>query len=506
MSATEERLLNRLRSTPAVMLRAGCVALFAVVSGCGGGSDSAAPAASMPAPAPEPLPGTEPPPAAAPLVVGEATTIDDGASGNPVNLRVVLSANGDGFAVWQADDGTRRNLWANRYRAATAAWGDPINIEASDRDIETFDLAVDVNGNALVAWDEVVTPGRDASLVMSVRFDSGARAWAVPLLVNGDAGVSGPRVSIDATGTQLIAFGNDAGATMFDPASGLWQSQPVVSSTEGTGFFHGPSAGLLDGSGNALVAYLHGRTSVDTVASNYYSRSDGGWGSLPPDHPDPDVYGVVPNSFVFGFIDDVQLARSAQGNFVMAWQTQIEDAGSEIWTAHFTSSTRTWSTAYMLVPIVGQNNVRLQRIASDGGANAFVLWTESDGMRTALKAIRLDDAGAVCSAVQTIDRAIGGGAGPADLGVDESGNAIAIWQQFEGGNPDDGSRSNIAISRFDRASGIWTTAVFTEAQAGNAISPRASASGGHALLGWIQSEGGANRVKMVLQPLADPPR
>ena len=490
MSPATQGLLNHLRTSPAALLRAGCVALFAVVSGCGGGGDSAAPPASMPAAA---------------LVVAAARSIDDGANGNPVSLRVVRSANGDGFAVWRADDGTRRNLWANRYRADKAAWEGPVNIESGESDIVDFDLAVDASGNALVAWDEVVSPAQKPSRVMSARFDSGSGTWAVPVRVNGDSAVSDPRVSIDATGAALVVYGDDAGAHMFDSGSGLWQPQPVISSTEGTGFFHGPSAGLLDGSGNALVAFLHGRTSVDTVASNYYSRSGGGWGSLPPDHPDPDVYGVVPNSFVFGFIDNVQLARSAEGNFVMAWQTDIEDAGFEIWTAHFTSSTRTWSTAYMLVPIVGRNNVRLQRIASDGAANAFVLWTESDGMRTALKTIRLDDAGAVCSAVQTIDRAIGGGAGPADLGVDESGNAIAIWQQFEGGNPDDGSRSNIALSRFDRATGAWSKAVFAETQPGNAISPRASASGGQALLGWIQSEGGANRVKVVLQPLDDPP-
>ncbi len=67
------------------------------------------------------------------------------------------SANGDGFAVWQADDGTRHNLWANRYRAATAAWGSPINIEASSADIDDFDLTVDASGNAVVAWHEVST-------------------------------------------------------------------------------------------------------------------------------------------------------------------------------------------------------------------------------------------------------------------------------------------------------------------------------------------------------------
>ena len=110
-----------------------------------------------------------------------------------------------------------------------------------------------------------------------------------------------------------------------------------------------------------------------------------------------------------------------------------------------------------------------------------------------------------CDAVRVIDRAVGGGAGRADLGVDSQGNAIAIWQQFEGGRADDGSRSNIAINRFDRATGAWSSAVFAETQTGNAISPSASAIGGQALLGWIQAEGGVNRVKALLQPLTHTP-
>jgi hypothetical protein len=155
------------------------------------------------------------------------------------------------------------------------------------------------------------------------------------------------------------------------------------------------------------------------------------------------------------------------------------------------------------VPGSAQKNVQLQRMGNDANGNVHLLWTESEGMRTALKAVRLT--GDVCSAAQLIDSAVAGAAAQADLGVDPLGDAIAIWQQFEGGRPDDGSHSNIAINRFDRTAGAWASAVFAEMQPGNAISPRASASGGQVLLGWIQSEGGANRVKALLQPLANTP-
>jgi len=516
MRVAHESVLTRLiGAAPAAMLRAGCVALVVGVSACGGGGDdgdtapqSSVPTAANPVPAPTPAPGTtQPPPAAAQLVVGTALSIDGGASGSPSSLRVARSANGDGFALWLADDGTRHNLWANRYRAATAAWGSPVNVEASSTDIDDFDLAVDANGNAVVAWHEGV-PGGSSSVVMSARFDAGAGAWATPMLLNADA--DQPRVASDATGAVLAVYvvgGHLVRGRFFDPVSGTWQPEAAIEQNNtGTGFSFGPAA-LLDGSGNALAGWSNGRTGAGIVASNYFSRSTGGWVfQLPPDGID--LLGGVPGSFTsFGTTGRVQLAASTGGDFLLAWQrTPFDDPenGSEVLIARFTSSTRTWSDAQTLVPSSSQN-VQLQRIGSDAGGNALVLWTESDGMRTALKAIRLDHAGAACSAVQVIDRAVGGGAARADLGVDPQGQAIAIWQQFEGGRPDDGSRSNIAINRFDDATGTWASAVFAETQPGNAISPRTSASGGQALLGWIQSEGGANHVKALLQGLADPP-
>jgi hypothetical protein len=116
-----------------------------------------------------------------PAWAGYALSIDSGASGNPVSLRVARSANGDGFAVGLVYDGTRHNLWASRYRAATAAWGNPINIEASGADIDHFDLTLDASGNAVVVWNE---PTGGSGDVMGVRFDTGAGVWATPVLLS----------------------------------------------------------------------------------------------------------------------------------------------------------------------------------------------------------------------------------------------------------------------------------------------------------------------------------
>ena len=505
MRVAIETFPTRLLWSPAAVLRVGCAALLLCFNGCGGG-DGTSPSSSTPAQAPTPAPGaTQPPAAPAALVVGTALSIDAGASGNPVGLRVARSANGDGFAVWQADDGTRRNLWANHYRAAAAAWGTPMPIEASSTDIDDFDLTADASGNAVVVWHERPDPQVCCGIVMSARFDAGALAWAAPVSLSTD-GIQ-PRVASDATGAVLAVYvavgGHLVRGRFFDPASGIWQAEAAIEQNNtATGFSFDPVA-LLDGSGNALAAWPNGRTGAGGVASNYFSRSEGAWVfQLPPNQTD--LLGGVPGSFTSsGSPHNVQVAATAGGNFLLAWETTPFDDpenSSDIRIARFTSGTRTWSAAQTLVPSNGQG-IQFQRVGSDGGGNALLLWTERDAMRTALKAIRVFQAS--CSAVQVIDSAVGGGAARADLGVDALGNAIAIWQQFEGGSPDDGSRSNIAVNRFDGAAGAWASAVFAETQPGNAIDPRASATAGQALLGWIQAEDGVNRVKALLQPLDD---
>jgi hypothetical protein len=505
MGAPSGRILTRLAcAVPAATLRAGCIALLAGASACGGGGDDGTAPGSMAAPTP--VPDTAQPPSAPALLVGKALPIDSAASGNPVNLRVALSANGDGFAVWQAHDGTRHNLWANRYRAAAVAWGSPVNIEASSTDIDDFDLTVDAGGSAVAAWHEVSTgaPGSDRGMVMSARFDAGAGAWAPPVLLHANG--NQPRVAGNDTGAVLAVYVAGAGVRgrFFDLASGTWQAEAAVEQNNtGTGFSSGPAV-LLDGSGNALAAWRNARVSAAIVASNYFSSSAGGWGQLPPGELGP--LGAVPGSFRQGLVENVQLAASTGGNFRAAWQaTQSfgQPDNAEILAAHFTSGSRAWSTAQILVPGTGQN-IQLQRIGSDADGNMLVLWTENSGVRTALKAIRVGP-DAVCTTAQVIDSAVGGGGTRADVGVDLQGRAIAIWQQFEGGRPDDGSRSNIAVNRFDGATGAWTSAVFAETEPGDAISPRVSARGGQALLGWIQPEAGANRVQVLLQPLDDAP-
>lgn len=529
MPVASERMVNRLIAAAPAAVRAGCVALLVCVSGCGGGGSGEEPSTSMPGPDVPQLPS-----APARLVVGTAQSVDTGASGDPVSLRVARSASGDGFAVWKAANGvvnpsgnSHHDLWANRYRAATAGWDSPFRIVAGSTPIEEFDLAVDTSGNAVVVWNAITDPLRyESGAVMSARFDSGAGEWSAPVPLSTNARF--PRVASDATGAVLAAYVvgvsccplvSRVRGRFLDPSTGRWQPEAAIEQNNtGIGESGRFPAALLDGSGNALVAFEHTpsqATSQGIVASNYYSPGTGGWAQLPPSNVS-DVLGRVPGTYGGGIIFNLQLATTADGNFLLGWDERgAFDDDTRIFIARFTRRSRTWSPAQLLVPSVPRQCcltffVRLHRIGSDASGNALVLWTEglTEGgvTRTALKAIRLNPDGAVCvpaGVAEVIDSALGGGAWGVDLSVEPLGDAVAIWQQFEGGRALDNSRANIAINRFDGATGTWAGAVLAETQPGDAISPSASAGGGQALLGWIQAEGGVNRIKVLLQPLND---
>ena len=86
---------------------------------------------------------------------GTATLIETDDAGDALNAQIAIDANGNALAVWQQSDGTRNNIWANRYTAATNSWGTATLIETDDvGDALNAQIAIDANGNALAVWQQ----------------------------------------------------------------------------------------------------------------------------------------------------------------------------------------------------------------------------------------------------------------------------------------------------------------------------------------------------------------
>ena len=158
---------------------------------------------------------------------------------------------------------THHSLWANRYSAATAAWGSPINIETSSAGIAgDFDLTVDASGNAVVAMARVDARRQSVcGVVMSARFDAGAGAWATPVLLNTDAMAADASPVMPTAPCSPCTSCSSMDAGLFAGASSTLSVAPGSrklrsSKTPATDSFSGAPVALLDGSGNALAAWV----------------------------------------------------------------------------------------------------------------------------------------------------------------------------------------------------------------------------------------------------------
>ena len=85
---------------------------------------------------------------------GTATTIETDNAGDATVPWVAVDSAGNALVVWQQSDGTRTNIWANRY-ATTTGWSTAKRIETDDAgDALDPNVAVDATGRGLAVWEQ----------------------------------------------------------------------------------------------------------------------------------------------------------------------------------------------------------------------------------------------------------------------------------------------------------------------------------------------------------------
>lgn len=139
-----------------------------------------------------------------------------------------------------------------------------------------------------------------------------------------------------------------------------------------------------------------------------------------------------------------------------------------------------WAAAQLVESddVAGASSPRVV-IAPDG--TATVVWLQSDGTRDNLWARRFVP-GTGWGTAQLIESS-GDGASVARLGVDSSGNVMALWEMI------DGSQNSIWWNRYVAGSG-WGTAQVLESSAESATSAALSVgANGAAVAAWTQDDG-----------------
>ncbi|MBL0313490.1 MAG: hypothetical protein IPP78_12415 [Holophagaceae bacterium] len=148
-------------------------------------------------------------PAAPPKAWGTAGLIETNNAGSATSPQIAMDASGNALSVWSQYDGARNNIWANRYTAGTG-WGTPTLIETDNAGYaDEPKISMNANGNALSVWAQ-----HDGTRynIWANRYTAGA-GWGTAELIETDntGDASEAKIAIDPNGNALAVWSQDDG-------------------------------------------------------------------------------------------------------------------------------------------------------------------------------------------------------------------------------------------------------------------------------------------------------
>ncbi len=360
---------------------------------------------------------------------GVAELIETDNAGGASSPQVAVDPNGNTVAVWYQSDGTRQNIWANRFTVA-AGWGVAELIETDNAGFAASpQVAVDPNGNAVAVWYQ--SDGMRQN-IWANRFTVAAGWNAAELLETDNAGdAASPQVAVDPNGNAVAVWHQSDGtqlniwANRFTVAAG-WSLAELIENDDADGASSPQVA--VDPNGNAVAVWYQGDGTRINIWANRFTPT-GGWGTAELIETDNAGNAIAP-----------QVAVDPNGSALAVWN-QSDGTRISIWANRFTVAAG-WGVAE---PIEDDDagDASSPQVAVDPNGNAVAVWFQSDGVaRNNIWANRFTVAGGWGTA-ELVETNNGAEASDPQVAIDPSGNAFAVWYQS------DGTRLNIWANRFE---------------------------------------------------------
>lgn len=354
---------------------------------------------------------------------------------------LAMDDDGNVTAVWT--ETASNTLYAARYAAATSTWTAPAAIHVG-RDFWFADAlaAADRHGNVIVEWTE----GASEPRVMVKRYDAGNRTWSASIPLAAEPTLQGSAMAVDPDGNAMVLWhrNSDHGVVFsrYAAASRQW-SAPALAGRAAAG--SGVSL-AFDRYGNATGLWSTGASGADPYgrvsAARYDARSNA-WSA------------ARMLQTTSGNVLSPDMATDAAGNVFVVWSQAPDYAHPLKATAvRYDARTGQWSRPQAISG--GLQDDLWLKIATGRDGDATVVWSQTSrpidgGDRYFHKAsVRFDAAHGTWGRVQLganeVVEAIAVG-----LGVDASGNALALYMQDSGyrwnGSIIYGVRANRLIAR-----------------------------------------------------------
>jgi hypothetical protein len=296
---------------------------------------------------------------------GTPTLIETDNTRDAYYPKIALDTSGNAIAVWSHSDGTRLNIWANRYVVGTG-WGTATLIATDNAGPALYPrVAMDANGNGIAVWLQSDGTHYNA---MANRYVAGT-GWGTAALLETDntGNASYPNIAMDANGNAISVWAQSDG-THYN----VWSNRYVA----GTGWGNAallendnsgdadPGLVVMDSNGNAMVAWHQ----FDGNNYNIWSRryiAGTGWGA---------VALIATNTA--GDTSIPSIAMNASGNAVAVWH-QSDGTRTNIWANRFAVGTG-WGTA-SLIETDDTGDAIYPSVVMDASGNAVATWLQWDG-------------------------------------------------------------------------------------------------------------------------------
>ncbi len=358
--------------------------------------------------------------------------IEEGNDGNAAAPQIAIDASGNALAVWVQSDGTNYNIYSNRY-SAESGWDAATAVlieEGNDGHASTPQIAIDASGNALAVWRQY--DGTNYN-ILSNYYSAELGYWdaTAELIEAGDGFAEYPQIAIDASGNALAVWRQSDGANYniysnrYSAGSG-WGIAELIETGDGQAYF--PQI-VIDASGNALAVWFQHDGTRYNIWSNRYS-ADSGWNAA----------AAVLIETGDGDAEFPQIAIDASGNALVVWR-QSDGTNYNIYSNRYSAGSG-WGIAELIE--AGDGQAESPQIAIDASGNALAVWVQTDGTYNSVYSNRYSaESGWDAAEAELIEDGNDGDAYNPQIAIDASGNALAVWRQY------DGTNYNIWSNRFD---------------------------------------------------------
>jgi mRNA-degrading endonuclease HigB of HigAB toxin-antitoxin module len=295
------------------------------------------------------------------------------------NPQVAMDNNGNAIITWEQSDGSNVQIFKSEYRSG--GWTHPANladnISPNGQNARYPEVAMDNNGNAIIAWYQ--SDGSNKQIFMS-EYRSGT--WSHPLDLADNISPDGqdaydPQVAMDDNGNAIIAWYQSDGTKMqifmSEYRSGGWAyPADLADNISPDGEHVSDPQVAMDDNGNAIITWAQSDGSNWQIFKSEY-RS-GGWS-----HPASLADNISPDGQDAYIVCSPQVAMDDNGNAIITWEHR-NGSNWQIFKSEYRNGT--WTHPAGLADNISPDGqiAYYPSVAMGNNGNAIITWAQSDGI------------------------------------------------------------------------------------------------------------------------------